>query len=348
MLRPQMSNSRLRTLLVLAALAAGCGGSNPSGPDATPTATPGSPVSGYVFYDENGNGIADAAEVVRLPGVTVAIGARTAQTTAGGVFTVDNVPNGAQSATVQPSSLPAYFVPGNAVSLTVPQATGQLAVPATLPLSGSARPNIYLHIGDSITVGDGSSNGRTYPDLLVSDLRSYWGKADYANEGRWGTRSKIGESVIGPALRSHRPAYALILYGTNDYNDRECKNEFPCYTIAALESMILQTRDAGAFPVLGTIPPANPAYLDLYPETRNDWVKRMNDLVRQLAAKHKVALADVHKDFLKQPNLSSLFYDSVHPNDAGYKVMSRSFFDAITKPVGTTSSSRRRVFGFSL
>ena len=60
----------------------------------------------------------------------------------------------------------------------------------------------------------------------------------------------------------------------------------------------------------------------------------MNDLVRQLAARHKVALADVHKDFLKQPNLSALFSDSVHPNDAGYKVMSRSFFDAITKPVG--------------
>lgn len=341
--------SRLHALQfsILATLAAGCGGgSNPSGPG-TPTAPPpGAPVSGYVFYDENANGTADASEVVRLPGVTVAIGSRTAQSGAGGVFTIENVPQGAQSATVQPATLPAYFAPGASSSVTVPQASGPLAVPATLALGTSARPNLYLHIGDSITVGDGSKGGGSYPDVLAEELRAAWGKADYVNEGRAGTRSKYGESVIGPALRQRRPSHVLILYGTNDYNDWECKNEFPCYTVVALESMILQARDAGAHPVLGTIPPANPAYLDRDPETRNDWVRRMNDQIRPMAARHRVALADVHKDFLAQPTLKDLFADHIHPNNDGYRVMARSFFNAITKPVAASSSSRPRSFGF--
>jgi lysophospholipase L1-like esterase len=338
---------RTRSLLpyLLAALATGCGGSSSTGPDNTPTPVPSAPVSGYVFYDENGNGIVEPSEIVRLPGVTVAIGTRTGQTTSGGLFTVDSVPQGAQSAAVQGSTLPAYFAPGAAVNVTVPQTGGAVAVPAALALSGSARPNIYLHIGDSITVGDGSSGGG-YPEFLAADLRAYWGKADYANAGQSGSKSKVGESLIGPALRARRPSYALIMYGTNDYNDAECRNALPCYTITALQSMIQQTRDAGAFPVLATIPPVNPAYTDRDPETRNDWVRRMNDQIRSLATQQKVALADVHKDFLKQPNLSALFFDYLHPNDSGYKVMSRSFFDAITRPVGATSSSRRRVFGF--
>jgi lysophospholipase L1-like esterase len=48
----------------------------------------------------------------------------------------------------------------------------------------------------------------------------------------------------------------------------------------------------------------------------------------------------VHGDFLKQSSLPSLFNDFVHPNDTGYRVMSRSFFDAVTKPASTSGSGR--------
>jgi len=39
-----------------------------------PHPSPGSPVSGFVFYDENANGIAEPAETVRLPSVGVTVG----------------------------------------------------------------------------------------------------------------------------------------------------------------------------------------------------------------------------------------------------------------------------------
>ena len=78
--------------LVSGALAAACGGGHPTGPGPTPAF----PVSGLVFYDENLNGLLDPAELVRLPGVTVGIGGRTAASATGGRFTVADVPSGMQ------------------------------------------------------------------------------------------------------------------------------------------------------------------------------------------------------------------------------------------------------------
>src|SRR6266536_207392 len=94
------------TSFVLLSLAAACGGNGTPGGPSSPTPPPGTPVSGFVFYDENANGIADPNETMRLPGVTVAIGSASAQTTAGGRVTVSSVLPGAQAASLRPDTLP--------------------------------------------------------------------------------------------------------------------------------------------------------------------------------------------------------------------------------------------------
>ena len=83
--------------------------------------------------------------------------------------------------------------------------------------------------------------------------------------------------------------------------------------------MVLQARDAGAFPIVGTIPPVNPSYVDRDATARNDWVSRMNDLVRAMATQERAPIAEIHGDFLKQPSLPALFEDDMHPNDLGYR-----------------------------
>jgi acyl-CoA thioesterase-1 len=304
-------------------------------------------VSGFVYYDENGNGTFDPTETVRLPGVGVAMGGVTTSTVAGGRFSFPNVPNGAQTAQASPAALPAYFTPGAPLGVAVPP-TGDVAVPAVLAIGSRARPNIYLLFGDSITFGTGSSDGEGYGDELRADLRAYWVKADITNDGVPGTRSNKGEARVSASLATRRPAYLLILYGTNDWNDGECRNEFPCYTIDSLRSMVLQARDAGAFPVVGTIPPVSPSFLDRDAVARNDWVKRMNELVRAMAKQEGAALAEVHGDFLKQPSLPPLFDDFLHPNDEGYRVIARAFFTAITQPLAPSGSGRAPVFFFEL
>jgi lysophospholipase L1-like esterase len=323
--------------LLIASLAAGCGGGSPTDPS-KPTPTAGSAVSGFVYYDENANGVADPAEVVRLPGVSVTIGGQTAGTTAGGRFTVANVPAGQQSASALPQTLPAYFTPGVPQTISVPTSS-DVPIPAVLPLRGRARANVYLAFGDSITWGDGSSDLSGYRSYLQADLRAVWGKAVVEGDGVPATKSDEGERRVGGSLATHRPGYLLILYGTNDWNESRCRDWFPCFTIDALRSMVHQARAAGAEPLLGTIPPVNPDYVDRNAGARNDWVKRMNDQIRAMAREEQVSIAEVHGDFLKQPSLPALFADDKHPNNEGYRVMSRSFFDAITKPYPTSSSS---------
>jgi lysophospholipase L1-like esterase len=301
-------------------------------------------VSGFVFYDENSNGTLDPSEVVRLPGPTVGVGGQTGQAAAQGLFTVAGVPAGSQSAQAL-VGLPAYFTAGTPVPVDVPQTTGsQVAVPAVLEVGGN-RPNYYLAFGDSITTGVGGGPGGDYPSYLAADLRAYWGEAVVVNAGIPGTRSNQGESRMGPTVAARRPAYSLILYGTNDWNDGQCRNSFPCYTIDALRSMILQARDGGSNPIIGTIPPANPAYEDRNAAARNIWINDMNALIRSMASQEGVPVAEIHGDFMAQPSLESLFFDHVHPNEEGYLLMTRSWFNAITNS-GTATAARSLGFSF--
>jgi lysophospholipase L1-like esterase len=331
-------------LLAPAAGACGGGGSGPVGP----TPPPGTPVNGFVFYDENGNGTAEPSETVRFPAVTVAVGGRTAESTAGGRVTVADVPAGAQAATLRPESLPAYYAPGAAVSVTVPQPAGSdLAIPATLAVGGN-RAQVYIAFGDSISYGDGSNDGSGYRTYLEANIRSYWGGSPRVlNEGEPATRSLRGEQRIDQVLNRTRPAYTLILYGTNDWNDAECRNSPPCYTIDALRSMVLQARGASSFPILGTIPPVNPAYIDRDAEARNAWVRDMNERLEAMAAPLRVPVADIHDAFTRQPSLPALFTDFLHPNEQGYSLMAQTWFQAITRPGPTgTSAASSPVFGF--
>jgi lysophospholipase L1-like esterase len=333
--------ARTATLVSLIILPA-CGGSSPSDPGDLPTPDPGHPVSGVVFYDENGNGTVDAAEVVRLPGVTVNVGGRMGQTTEGGHFTVSGVPAGTQTAQVEAGGLPPYFTPGTGVSVSVPT-EANLPVPATMEI-GANLPNHYLAFGDSITAGEGGGPGNDYPAFLSADLEAYWGDAFIVNEGEPATRSNTGANRLYAPLARHRPAYTLILYGTNDWNDSACRGEgFPCYTIDSLRSMINQARGRGSNPIIGTIPPANPAYLDRNAPARNEWIVAMNELLRQMANEERVPVAEIHADFMAEPNLEALFVDHVHPTAEGYQIMARSWWNAIT---GAVTASRRS-FGFS-
>jgi lysophospholipase L1-like esterase len=342
--------SKAPVLISLLALpACGGGSSSPSGPSDGPTPVPGYGVSGIVFYDENANGVLDASEQVRLPGATITVGGRSGQAAAEGRFTVSGVPAGSQSAQADPGGLPPYFVPGQPVGVGVPpQAGEEIAVPAVLEIGGN-RANHYLAFGDSITRGEGGLEGG-YTRYLRADLRSYWGAATIAEAGEPGTKSYQGEGRLPGELAFQRPAFTLILYGTNDWNVARCRNDFDCETIDALRSMIQIARNAGSNPVLGTIPPANPAWVDRGATERNIWVSRMNDLLRTMAREEAVPIAEIHADFLAQPSLSDLFADHVHPNDSGYQLMARSWWNAITTPRSAAAGTRAtggRAFGFA-
>jgi lysophospholipase L1-like esterase len=206
-------------------------------------------------------------------------------------------------------------------------------VPVVLPIRGN-RPNVYMAFGDSLTLGDGSRGRRGYRAELASRLRGYWGKAEVANEGVEGSKSDEGADRIGASLASVEPAYTLILYGTNDWNTFACRSV--CFTRDALRRMVRQAKAAGSVPVVGTIIPVNPAYVDRLAEARNGWIVATNALIRPMVQEEGAVLADLHAAFEEEAagDLSALFTDHVHPNDRGYGALAREFFRAITAPVG--------------
>ena len=338
----------LRPLLVssLAFGLAACGGGSPSGPSPTPTPTSGSnSLNAVVFYDENGNGSLDASELVRLPGVTVTAGSQSAVSTqGGGQVVVSGLPSGTITATIQAGTLPPYYIAGSPVAVALPQAPGaQAALPARLPI-GSNRPNRYMGFGDSITIGEGSSQGNGYRTVLTADLRAYWGQAEVVDQGASGSRTPNGVERMGAALILTRPGYTLILYGTNDWNNLACRDQFPCDTVANLRSMIRQCRDVRSLPVVGTIPPVNPAFVDRDAAERNQWVASMNALIRPMVSQEGAVLADIHAAFLREPSLTSLFADRLHPNDRGYEVIGHEWVRAIITPAPTTAPAADLLF----
>src|SRR6185436_1104977 len=144
-----------------------------------------------------------------------------------------------------------------------------------------------------------------------------------------GTRSNAGALRIDQSLHASRPAYTLILYGTNDWNQAECKTNFPCFTIDSLRQMVRAARFAQSLPLLATILPCNLGQDDRCTPERQDWIVRMDDLIRTAAREEGAVLVDLHAAFVRQPSLSALMVDHIHPNDAGYEIMATEFFNAI-------------------
>ena len=242
---------------------------------------------------------------------------------------------GAQTLTVR--VVPPYYVAPAPMTINVPQTDGTTFVPVTLPI-GSNRANLYLAFGDSISDGEGSTDGGGYASRLESRLRAHFGGATVVKDGLSATRSNRGAERL-PASLAVRPAYTLIHYGTNDWNMSECKSHIPCFTIDSLRAMVRAVRGRQGLPILATLIPGNPIVAAQQPE-RNMWVAVIDAKIRDMAREENVVVADMEAAFLHATNFEyGVHYtDHVHPNDAGYEVMAETFFEAITHAPATAGT----------
>ncbi len=343
-MREPSTSLALSVAIACGLLAAACGGGsrNPQGPSTPPPPQTFS-VAVTVFYDQNENGKLDPGEDARVPGVQVVIGTGSGTSAPGtGIANVTGIQEGSLTLSVRDDSLPYYYQAPAAVPIQVPGTT-EAAIGLTLPIDDH-RPNWYLGIGDSITAGDGSSDGQGYRLMLQHLLAPYFARAEVRTWGREGDASIETAQVIRRTLRDGDAAYALVMLGTNDWNDQTCQHEGPsaCYTIDALRTIVDETKAWHTLPVLATIIPANPRYSDAARDAFND---QTNVMIKQLAQQENIICADLSADFKATGDLTSLFDDNVHPNDAGYEVMAQGWFKAITRARSAAASSSRE-FGF--
>jgi lysophospholipase L1-like esterase len=287
-------------------------------------------VSGFVFYDENRNNRVDPDETIRLGDVQIQIAGRTATSAPStGRVVVEGVPRGSFSVGILTSSLPPFFIPGGALNVDVPQ-PAEIGIPVALPIGGNNRW-VYLAEGDSISQGTGSKDGRGYRAILEAKLEEYYRRpvTTFYRGGGGGT-SQDGAARIARDLDLLRPVYVLIMWGTNDWY--HCADPQSCFTIPSLRAIVESVKAAGSLPCVATIPPPNVGYDQFAPPSRNVWDADANELIRSMAREEGALLVDVYAAFMKEPSLSALFVDHVHPNPAGHELIATTFFDALTRP----------------
>ena len=133
---------RLARLLVASAVLASCHERGPGVTDPPPVPT--YSVTATVFYDENGNGLLDPAESVRVPGVEVVIGTGVGKSGSnGGQAVVSGIEEGVVQVGVRIGSVPEYFQPAVAATVQVPGGPTEVRVPLTLAI-GRNQPNVYV------------------------------------------------------------------------------------------------------------------------------------------------------------------------------------------------------------
>jgi len=342
--------SRLAFLLLSACCAlllplGGCGGGpgTPSGP--TDPGEPTYQVTVTLFYDENGNGQLDGAEGARVPGVEVVIGAGSGVSAPGtGQAVVTGIRAGSFQVQLRTGTIPLYYQPGPEIPVQVPGAAS-VQYPLTLPIGGN-KANVYLGYGDSITFGDGSSDGNGYVLKLQNFLGPYFARAEVRQRGREGDTSQEGADNARRTMREERAAYTLVLIGTNDWTDNVpsgCQDDASrCDTIDNLRTILGWVKTWDSLPVLSTLTPANPAVNP----GRNAWIDDINAGIRVLAQQEGAILVDANAAFKARGDVSQLFDDDVHPNDLGYEVLAEAWFDGIRRGRSAAASSRERSFGF--
>jgi lysophospholipase L1-like esterase len=326
-------------LAVAGMLLGSCGGgsSSPTTPPPSPTPEPTAPPGNHsltatVYYDFLSNDILDPSETVRFGGVSLDIGGGSGTSESGtGEALVQGISAGTHSVEIELSTLPPFFVPGASVTVEVP-ADKEVLVPVALPIRQNQAFR-YLCSGDSITKGDGSADEMGYRSILQPALAGYYGVAiDMKYRGRGGGTSAEGLARTERDLELVKPAYTLIGWGTNDYNN--CGSPPTCPTVANLRSMVQMVKAASSMPCVATLVPANP---DLAENVgRNEWIEEMNQLIEAMAREEGALLVDLHAAFVAAGNPSGFFVDHVHPSPAGYDVIARTWFDALTLPRART------------
>jgi acyl-CoA thioesterase-1 len=300
-----------------------------------------------VFYDENGNGILDPGERVRLPDVLVEAGGASGRTERGtGRVVLSDLAEGPREISVSAETLPPFFKAGPPVRIQ--EGDREVVIPVGLPI-GTNRPNTYLAFGDSLTAGEGSRGGQGYRLKLESRLRHYLGDARVIADGVSGANTDRGIRRIREALSRARPAYTVVLLGTNDWDDAKNPGAGAEGTVANLRIIVRRIRAEGSIPFVATLPPPNVGFDWRAPRERDVWVSLVNQRLGALASEEGAGLVDLYGAFKGQVDLPTLFADHLHPNDRGYDLIAETLFEAIvgrhSPPSAGSSPAPKRARG---
>lgn len=136
---------------------------------------------------------------------------------------------------------------------------------------------------------------------------------DYINQGENGDTTGEMLSRFARQVLCYKPAYVIIMGGTNDAYDHLEVNK----VISNIFSMVEQAKQSGIVPIIGLPIPCEDgeeeSLLQIYREQ-----------IREYSNTNNVKLIDFPKVMVEEDGFKireGLYYDGVHPNKAGYHIM---------------------------
>jgi acyl-CoA thioesterase-1 len=167
------------------------------------------------------------------------------------------------------------------------------------------------------------------PDLLTNIEACYTGVIVSVTRNGVGGETTTQGLKRFPAAIAGRTGFVVILMGANDALQLAAKKFKLSDTEKNMRYYIETSLKNKLIPIIGTIQFFNDRN-DQNLRTANLYVNQINALYRRLAFEYHIYLADVNRSLGRD---FSLYQDAVHPNAAGYKLISYVFLDAINHAI---------------
>ena len=199
-----------------------------------------------------------------------------------------------------------------AASKKVPNASTPVVKSAEKPDLGqqtlaSAKPSgeAIICFGDSLTFGTGAGKGMDYPSQLAKML----GKP-VINQGVPGDTTASALGRLYRDVLSKNPAVVLITLGGNDLKNGLSRD----FTFDNLKLIVESIQERGAKVIIGGLK---------IPDVDRGFGQAYEALAKQTGA---TLIPNIYEGIMGNPQLMS---DPIHPNDAGYRIIARRFYNAL-------------------
>lgn len=173
--------------------------------------------------------------------------------------------------------------------------------------------NLYVAMGDSITLGQEPHSGTPYPDQLAMML----GKT-VVNLGVDGAFSYQGATMVNGVLAEYKPGHLMVMYGANDLIWGGDLHGI----VEELRTMVLAAKANKTMVAVATLPAMTRHAMHFYEAT-----KQLNSLIRAMVAEEDVRLAEIEPLFLGREE--ELLPDGLHPNEEGNRLIAEAFKKAL-------------------
>ena len=181
-------------------------------------------------------------------------------------------------------------------------------------LRAADRPIIVCY-GDSITAGYGLAYGEAYPDFLQQKLDARGYRYKVINRGTSGATTKDAVAGLPYVLRLH-PAIAIVEFGGND-GLRGVPIEA---SRSNLDQVITALENANVKVVL--------AGITLPPDYGPDYIRSFEQMFRDLAARHHLALIPMlYVNLIHVPG--TIQNDGIHPTAKGSAIIADTVFPVL-------------------